>query len=132
MKYVRLSKSELEELQKEFIDFLVVNGITAEDWIAIKENEPVNADEIINQFSDVVWEGVLRGVQYLKKIEKETAYYFKTDKEDISLIRVVKVGDRAEQHTASKKYIKTRELEIFEMIENGCTISDGAEYCQLQ
>ena len=48
MKYERLSKNELEELEKEFVDFLVVNGITAQDWVAIKENEPLNADEIIN------------------------------------------------------------------------------------
>jgi len=132
MKYTRLNVEELHELEKEFINFLVVNGITADDWVAIKENEPVNADEIINQFSDVVWEGVLRGVQYLKKAEKDTVFYFKADKEDIQLIRIVKLDSKAEQHMASKKYSKVRELELFEMIQNGCTISDGKEYQVLE
>jgi hypothetical protein len=132
MKYIRLEQDELTELEKEFIDFLVVNGITADDWVAIKEKEPENAEEIIDQFSDVVWEGVLRGVQYLKKIESNTAYYFKTDEKEIHLIRVVKVNDTAEQHIASKRYAKVRELELFEMIQNGCTINDGEEYKTLE
>jgi len=132
MKYTRLQVEELHELEKEFINFLVVNGITADDWVAIKENEPVNAEEIINQFSDVVWEGVLRGVQYLKKAEKDTVFYFKANKEDIHLIRIVQVDSKAEQHIASKKYSTVRELELFDMIQNGCTINDGKEYKTLE
>ena len=50
MKYHVIPVNELEKLEDDFIKFLVVNGITADDWIAIKENEPVNADKIINQF----------------------------------------------------------------------------------
>ena len=51
MKYERISKVELEKMEKEFIDFLVVNGITAADWVLIKENEPLTADKIINNIS---------------------------------------------------------------------------------
>ena len=50
MKYHVIPVNELEKLEDDFIKFLVVNGITADDGIAIKENEPVNADKIINQF----------------------------------------------------------------------------------
>jgi len=128
MKYVRLSKNELIELEKEFVDFLVVNGITAQDWVAIKENEPLNADEIINQFSDVVWESILRSTQYLNKIEEESAYYFKCDKDEISLRKVAKAGTSTELYSATKSFKKVREEEMFEMIQNGCTISDGTDY----
>lgn len=128
MKYTRLSKDELMELEKEFVDFLVVNGITAEDWVAIKENEPLNADEIINQFSDVVWESILRSTTHLNKVEETTAYYFKCDKAEIGLKKVVKGGETTELYTATKQYTKLREVEMFEMIQNGCTISDGNEY----
>ena len=54
MKYTRIPSDELEKLEDEFVNFLVVNGITADDWVAIKENEPMNAAEIVDQFSDVV------------------------------------------------------------------------------
>lgn len=128
MKYARLSTSELEELEKEFINFLVVNGITADDWVAIKENEPLNADEIINQFSDVVWESILRSTNYLNKVEETTAYYFKCDAEEISLKKVVKADNTTELYTATKKYKKVREEEMFDMIQNGCAISDGKDY----
>ena len=128
MKYTRIPKDELEELEQEFVNFLVVNGITADDWVSIKENEPVNADEIINQFSDVVWESVMRSTEYLNKVESDTAYYFKCDAEEIHLVRIVKTASGSEQHMASKKYNKTRELELFEMIQSGCTIGDGKDY----
>ena len=45
-KYRRLTLEELEELQKEFVDFLVINGITAEDWVKLKDNE-VDKSELI-------------------------------------------------------------------------------------
>ena len=131
MKYVRLSAEELQELEKEFIDFLVVNGITATDWVAIKENEPLNADEIINQFSDVVWESIMRSTKYLNKVEKTTAYYFKCNMNDIALKKIIKGDNGAEMFTALKDYKKVREEEMFDMIQSGCTISDGNDYNML-
>ncbi len=128
MKYRRIPKDELKKLEEDFIKFLVVNGITADDWVAIKENEPINADQIINQFSDVVWEGVLRKTNYLNKVEKDFAYYFKCDNAEIHLVRVLIDEHNKECHVATKLYSKQRELEIFEMIQNGCEISQGLEF----
>tara|TARA_Y100000389_G_C17021937_1_gene299226 strand:- start:69 stop:470 length:402 start_codon:yes stop_codon:yes gene_type:complete len=129
MKYERISQEELEKMEKEFIDFLVINGITAADWVSIKENEPLNADKIINQFSDVVWESILRSTKYLDKIEENTFYFFKCDVDDIYLIMIDK-GNKTRK-TTSKKYTKSREQEMFEMILSGCVISDGKNYKEL-
>jgi hypothetical protein len=131
MKYTRIPTDELEKLEEEFVNFLVMNGIIADDWVAIKENEPLNADEIINQFSEVVWESILRGTKYLNKVEEESAYYFKCDSDTIYLIKVDKTEAAAEQFSTSKEYNKTRELELFEMLQSGCTISEGEEYEKL-
>ena len=38
-KYRRLTIEELQNLEKEFISFLVVNGIPSEDWEQIKKDE---------------------------------------------------------------------------------------------
>lgn len=129
MKYERISQEELEKMEKEFIDFLVINGITAADWISIKENEPLNADKIINQFSDVVWESILRSTKYLDKIEENTSYFFKCDVEDIYLI-MINNGNKTKKAT-SKKYTKSREQEMFDMILSGCVISDGKNFKEL-
>lgn len=131
MKYTRIPTDELEKLEDEFVNFLVMNGIIADDWVAIKENEPLNADEIVNQFSEVVWESILRSTKYLNKVEEESAYYFKCDTDKIYLIKVDKTEAAAEQFSTSKEYNKTRELELFEMLQSGCTISEGEEYEKL-
>jgi hypothetical protein len=131
MKYTRIPTDELEKLEEEFVNFLVMNGIIADDWVAIKENEPLNADEIINQFSEVVWESILRSTKYLNKVEEESAYYFKCDTDKIYLIKVDKTEAAAEQFSTSKEYNKTRELELFEMLQSGCTISEGEKYEKL-
>jgi hypothetical protein len=131
MKYTRIPTDELEKLEEEFVNFLVMNGIIADDWVAIKENEPLNADEIINQFSEVVWESILRSTKYLNKVEEESAYYFKCDTDKIYLIKVDKTEAAAEQFSTSKEYNKTRELELFEMLQNGCNISEGEKYEKL-
>ena len=128
MKYTCIPADELEKLEEEFVNFLVVNGITADDWLTIKENEPLNADEIINQFSDVVWESILRGTRYLNKLEELSAYYFKADSDEIFLIKIDKNESGSEMLKTSKKYNKVREVELFEMIQSGCTISDGKDY----
>lgn len=117
-------------MEKEFINFLVVNGISANDWVSVKENEPLTADKIINQFSDVVWESILRSTKYLEKIENNISYFFKCDLEEIHLIFIDK--STKNQKITSKKYKKIREEEMFEMILSGCVISDGENYNQLK
>ena len=130
MKYERISIDELEKLEKEFIDFLVVNGISPIDWVSIKENEPLTADKIINQFSDVVWESILRSTKYLDKIENKISYFFECNLEEINLIIINKSTNK--QKKTSKKYKKIREIEMFEMILSGSVISDGENYNKLK
>lgn len=131
MKYRVLPKEELLKLEKEFIDFLVINGITADDWVKIQKEDLSQADLIIEQFSDVVWEGSLRKAEYLTKVEAEKSYYFKCNKATIELILVNSLSGRTTLKQASKKYRKAREEELFEMLDQGCVLDDGASYNKL-
>lgn len=146
MKYRRLSSDELVELEKEFVDFLVVNGVTADDWVALKEESIEKADSIIDSFSDVVFEGILRKVEYLDFITPKSVKSFQCLKDQIVL-----VGIDAEQtstvdftkkdwqsnlentqiYNSSKKYKESRELELFNMIQNGASISKGELFKKL-
>lgn len=124
MKYNRLPAEELKKLEKEFVDFLVVNGIIAEEWEQIKGFDKLKAEAIVDQFSDVVWEGVLRKAKYLEKKEDDVVYLFKCED---NLIHLKKVTDQ-EFVSASKPYSFNREDEIFDMVQQGCEITDGSLY----
>ena len=59
MKYRRLTLEELEPLENEFIDFLVVNGIIADDWRHLLAHDLEKSNQIIDAFSEVVFEGIM-------------------------------------------------------------------------
>ena len=128
MKYSRLPDAELHKLEKEFVDFLVVNGITADDWEKLKQNDLDASNGIVDQFSDVVWEGVLRNTKYLEKREEGVAYYFRCDADQIHLTRIVEQASKVVKQTASKPYSGNREEELFRMIQSGCEITDGRRF----
>lgn len=68
MKYQRLSKEQFEELHQEFINFLATQSITSDEWEEIKTNKPEVAEQELDVFSDLIWEGVLNKVEYIEHI----------------------------------------------------------------
>ncbi|WP_018342068.1 DUF6495 family protein [Cytophaga aurantiaca] len=143
--YRLLTFEELTELEKEFVEYLVLNGITAEDWVKMKAEDKDGAEQIIELFSDVVFEGIMRNVMYLEYRAENFVHAFQclTDKlvlvamesEDDSAVNfldsafieasAINPPDKLIVRTTSKSYSKTRERELFDMIQAGCTISDG-------
>ncbi|MCW8982339.1 MAG: DUF6495 family protein, partial [Altibacter sp.] len=68
MKYTRLTKEQFEALHSEFINFLATQSITAEEWTSIKAKQPEVAEQELDVFSDLIWEGVLSKAKYLENI----------------------------------------------------------------
>lgn len=146
-KYRELNPEELKSLEKEFVDYLIVNGITADDWVRIKEEEKEKAEDIITLFSDVVLEGVLRKVQFLEFRTKSDIKAFQCLNDKMVLVGMSsdnsavdftnesffqKASSEAPSgvkvYTTEKPYGQSRESELFEMIQNGCQISDGQSF----
>lgn len=144
-KYRALTQEELNELEKEFIDYLIVNGITAGDWVRIKEEDNEKAIDIVTLFSDVILEGVLRKIQFLEHRTKTDIKAFQCLGEKMVLVGMISenpnidfrseasFGDNTtptgvKVYTTEKTYSKKRELELFEMIQHGCQISDGHSF----
>lgn len=145
MKYRRLSKEQLEEMHKEFINFLATQSITAEEWKDIKENKPEVAEDEIDVFSDLVWEGVLSKIAYLENISALQMHLFHLKEKEMSLIgiRVSQpgidlrtkngfawfkqnfMGDNVEIMTAVKAYSEDKLMDRFELIEKGAVITQG-------
>ncbi|MEL7221363.1 MAG: DUF6495 family protein, partial [Bacteroidota bacterium] len=66
MKFRRLTLEELNELEQDFVQFLVANTVTGPDWERIKTEQPDKAESLIELFSDIVFEKIIKGVRYLE------------------------------------------------------------------
>ncbi|MBD1261197.1 hypothetical protein HZY62_11395 [Maribacter polysiphoniae] len=148
MKYTRLTKQQLEELHQEFINFLATQSITAEEWEELKAKKPEVAEEELDVFSDLIWEGVLTKVAYLENISAQQMHLFElTDKEmklisvkvmnpDVDLMTKEGFGwfkknwqsDFVEYLMASKAYTEDKNLDKFNLIKQGATITKGDLY----
>lgn len=147
MKYRRLTQQQLEELQPEFVNFLATQSITGEEWKNLKEEKPTVAEDEIDVFSDLIWEGVLTKVNYLENVSAQHMHLFHCAKKEMKLISVkvmnpdidltTKIGfdwfkknwqsDFVEYLTASKAYIEEN-LDKFKLIEQGAVITKGDLY----
>jgi hypothetical protein len=148
MKYTRLTKEQLEELHQEFINFLATQSITAEEWDTIKKSKPQVAEEELDVFSDLVWEGVLGKISYLENISAQHMHLFHLTEKEMKLISVKILNpdidlktttgfnwfkknwqsDFVEYLSASKAYTKDKNLDKFRLIEEGAVITKGELY----
>jgi hypothetical protein len=148
MKYTRLTKEQLEELHQEFINFLATQSITAEEWQTIKTEKPEVAEQEIDVFSDLVWEGVLTQTTYLENISPQHLYLFHLREDEMKLIAVkilnpaiditTKEGfqwlrenytsEEVEILTANKAYSEDRNADKFTLIQQGSNITKGQLY----
>ena len=146
VKFRRLSQDELTELEKEFVEFLIINGIDADTWVKMKENEAQKAEAVIDQFSEVVFSSIFRKNEFVDfiTIDKVKCFHFQSE-------QVVLVGVDAEDkdvdflqasidelkgksfkvYTKSKNFQKSREEEMFDLIESGGKLSDGQLFKKL-
>ena len=146
MKYRQLTKEQFEELHEEFAKFLATQHIDVVEWKEIKKSKPEVAEEEMNLFSDMVWEGVLKQVNYLEHFSSDNLNIFRCDAEQIQRIVVTVTKDNfdflkdkdykwfventkddsIEFFKGQKPYLKERNSEIFDLIEKGSVISKGA------
>ena len=143
MKYRALSDEELEIFRDDFVSFLVVNGISADDWEELKSNDPEKSAKMVDIFSDHVFETVLKKVQYLERVadgniktfqcleSKMILVAFDTDSAFNSNSVKAIFEQSGDVYHAEKDYTKSREEELFDMICNGCSISNGDLFKQV-
>lgn len=145
MKYTRLTKEQLEELHQEFINFLATQSITAAEWEAIKRDKPEVAEEELDVFSDLIWEGVLDKVEYLEHFSANQMFLFnitpveinliavKIEKDDIDIrtpsgyqwLQKNLMDDSVNLYTSSKVLKEDRNKDIFALIKQGAVITKG-------
>lgn len=146
MKYRVLSNEELRHLEKEFIHFLAVSGIDAPLWINIKENDTPRMLVLIEQFSDMVLEGALQRVQYIELRRPKSVQVIQclpdkmvlaglsiapdsaidlTQSSDLQDLMSGKASIQANYFISEKPYTKSREEDVFLLLETGFLITDA-------
>ena len=137
-KYRLLTNNELKEFEKEFVSFLVVNGIEPERWEQIKAEDQPSVDKIIELFSDVILESVLRNVKFIEIKSKRYVQAIQCLPDKMIAVALEDKGDENEKsgseeerenslslYRSEKNYALTRELEIFDLLQKGYVISNG-------
>ncbi|MCF6128714.1 DUF6495 family protein [Flavobacterium sp. AS60] len=151
MKYKRLTKEQFEELHKEFTNFLATQSIDKAEWDKIKTEKPEVAEQELDVFSDLIWEGVLSNAHYLEHFSKNHIFLFHCQEKLIQSI-VLKAlepqvdfmqteglqwlsdnifTDTVEIHLGKKEYQGERNTAIFDLIKEGAILSDGQLYLQI-
>lgn len=145
-----LTESELDNLEAEFVKFLIVNGIDADSWQKMKTKTPDQADEIVGIFSDMVIENMLKDTQFLTIAIAQHLVCYHCQKDRILAVGVKSTDPNIDLskddfiqemkatglanldvYYATKKLGKNREEEVFDLIKKGCQISDGTDYKDL-
>jgi hypothetical protein len=154
MRFRRLTKEELEQLEQDFVQFLASNQITADDWEKMKETDKPKVHELLDLFSDIVLEKVFSKINYLQHRSKDTIRVFQCKEDKLSMIGL-KIEDETKDLTNPKdlailanpkavkgavkmyqierEYLKERPDEVFEMMQrNGCQVAPDGMYQMLE
>ena len=151
MKYKRLTKEQFETLNVEFANFLATQSIDKKEWDNIKEFKPEVAEQELDVFSDLIWEGVLKNAKYLEHFSKNYIFLFHCQEKYIQSI-VLKSLDNStdlmkkegliwlsdhlftenvEIHIGKKEYEQDRNEALFDLIKQGAILSDGQLFLQV-
>lgn len=151
MKYQQLTKEQFAELHKEFATFLATQQIDVNEWAKIKKEQPYIAEEELNIFSDLVWEKVLTKTKYIEHISHKYINVFKCNSKEMIRICVQTtspnknflntkdfnwflqhpLSNEIDYFTATKKYTKSRNADLFELIQMGGVISNGELFTKI-
>jgi hypothetical protein len=151
MKYTRLTKEQLEELHQEFTTFLATQSIDKAEWDTIKKEKPEVAEQELDVFSDLIWEGVLAKAQFLEHFSKNHIFLFQcfdTEVKSIVLKSLVSEVDfltkeglqwlsdnmfteTIEMKVGKKVFTEERNYSLFQLIQQGAFLSDGHLFNQI-
>lgn len=152
MKYRMLSNEELAHLEDDLKAFLIINGIHTEEWKRLNTEDPSKAIELVGIFSDTVLQKVYEKMSYLEFRSPDSCMVFRFADDKMQLISFNRqpdstvdlsspesihealVGhfDQLSFFRSERSYSTTREMEIHQMLEQGCYVSSEAFWNSLE
>ncbi len=152
MKYRKLTLDELKTLETQFVQFLAVNSITGKDWEKIKSSNTPKMEQLLEEFSDIVLGSVIEKAKYLVNSSAQQVLFFEIQETGYHILgisigtnmdftqyptlqnAIEAIPDDAHLETffLEKKYNKTKDLEVFDLMESGCRISDEKTFFEVK
>ena len=151
MKYRMLTNEELQVFDEDFKHFLIVNGVSNEEWVEMNKSDKEKATSIVELFADTVFQKVYEKMKFVEHRSDESCLVFKFNTENIELISInrkskdvslstpesihealVKYPEFLTAFKTEKAYSKERELEIHDMFTQGCVNSSEAFWIMLE
>lgn len=152
MKYIRLTKEQMEALHQEFATFLATQSIDKTTWEELKTSNPALVEEELDLFSDMIWDQVLDQTKYLEHFSPNFIFLFHSKEEEMQSIIIKSFpsdvdlmtskglewmvqnlkSDQLEIMRGKKGYDKERNAVLFEIIQQGAILSNGELYKQLE
>ncbi len=152
MKYIRLSKEQFESLHKEFAFFLATQSIEKIQWDQIKTENSKLTDQLLDLFSDMVWDQSLKKIIYLENRSDHHLFLFKCQDACIDLILIQLEKDCPSLMQEDYKYWFTKNLsdprvsifessrtfdevfnsEKFKLMKKGAIVTDGKTFEDLK
>ncbi|GEM_PF-236508 len=122
-----LTEEELTAMEADFILFLAASGIGADHWEAIKKDNPAEMQQILADFSNMVWRKVLAGKQFMEYEDHNFTYLLFFGDETTEMFRVDKnnpsqLGRRLDKRAVSKS------TAMFEALEAGARFVEKDRY----
>ncbi len=151
MKYTRLTKEQFEELHQEFTRFLASQSIDKSEWDLLKTTKPEIAEQELDVFSDLIWEGVLTRAEFLEHFSKNHLFLFQCfdtyirsivikamdsnvdflTKEGLEWLSDHMFTESIDMRIGKKNFTEERNISIFQLIQQGAFLSDGQLYNQI-
>jgi hypothetical protein len=147
VKYRRLTDKELNELEQEFKQFLIANGVHNEEWVKLNEDRADEALNLVDMFSDLVLEKSLEQIKYVihsapwdMKVfwfqkNKAKLVALKSNSEAINFTKDTWLSKIPEHYSAIEFFTsekdfneKERSKEIYSLIKAGALISTEQMY----
>jgi len=146
MRFRRLSSEELFALETEFKQFLVVHEQYNEEWRFLAENNPAQAEQFIELFSDLVLEKVYNQVSFLVHFSKGMVSFFDLTNDPLKAYHIkfpvhLTLHNDAQLETllsnqfkdlqfyfGEKKLLKNKADEVYDLIEKGSEVCEDVYF----
>jgi len=151
MKYRMLTDEELPLFEEDLKQFLIVHGVHGDEWAKMNEENPEEARNLVGLFSDTVLQKVYEKIKFIEHRSAASCMVFQLKPDAVDMISINSKSDLVDLSTPEgihkalvnheseltffknkKAYLKEREMEIHEMLEQGCVNSSEAFWMQLE
>ena len=85
MKYHRLTHEQFNEVHDAFAIILASQGLDHKQWKLLKNENSQMIEELLDLFSDIVWDKIISECRFLEFSLSDQLYLFKTPAEESSV-----------------------------------------------